>query len=147
MAEVIAASDRVMCITEPLYCYVYNGKSATAQLSKQKSGILIYQSILGAGNLVIGFMKNVKNRSNQLSDCIQEGIPWFVNRLFMRLVKTTSSQRSVFYQCLSEDANNGQKHREICSYMDFKNRFIVKYPTIGQLALDVLSKVYNWTHK
>lgn len=146
MAEVISSSEWVATITDDLYYYRQNETNVTYYL-KQGKGDLIYYSIISAAELVLKWKLIISERSNKLETNIDSGLPWFVNRLFIRLIRTSPSQRAVFYQCLLKDAKNGKQHDALYSYMDFKNRFIVKHPKMGKMALDILSVVYKCKHR
>ena len=143
MAEVISLSERVAAITDALYGYRQNETNVSYSLHNQGKGNLIYYSIIGAAEMVLKWKLSVSEQSKTLESNIDSGLPWFVNRLFFRLIRTSNTQRAVFYKCLSEDARNGKQHDELFSYMDFKNRFIVKHPKIGQSVLAFLAGIYN----
>ena len=156
MAEVVLASQRVLCIPDALYFYRQNNASASAQLFELMKGELIYQSIFVAGTLVLKLQKLASNYSEQLSHNILIGIPWFVNRLFIRLVKTSHKERANFYLTLKNknsyslcDFNQGNRiySNDLCTYMNSKNNFIVKHPFLGLISLDLLSILYKIKHR
>lgn len=144
LAEVVIKSKRVMCIPDPLYCYNQNEQSASSQLFKMMRGDLIYQSIIVAGNEILGLQRKVRLQSVTLADNILVGLPWFLNRLFIRLVRTESHERDRFYDELKA---KGEKLcvglDQIVQFMDIKNRFIVKCPRLGKLTLNVISYIYR----
>lgn len=144
MAEVVINSRRVMCIPNPLYCYSQNEQSASSQLFKRMRGDLIYQSIIVAANEILNLQKKVRSESSTLADSILVGMPWFVNRLFIRMVRTESHERDRFYDELKiKGKQSGSGLYQIVQYMDGKNRFIVKRPRLGKLVLDAISRMYK----
>ncbi|MBR1564506.1 MAG: glycosyltransferase [Paludibacteraceae bacterium] len=151
MAEAILASERVLCVPDALYYYRQNSSSASAQLFEQMRGELIYQSIFVAGTLVLRLQKMADKQSRELSASIISGLPWFVNRLFMRLVKTSSRERKTFYLTLKNADNviynvNSPQSKELLSFMDKKNKFIILHPFLGNLLLSTLSILYRIKH-
>lgn len=146
MVEVISSSERVAAITDALYGYRQNENNVSFSLHKQGKGNLIYYSIIGAAEMVLKWKLSVCEQSKILENNIDRGLPWFVNRLFFRLIRTSNKQRAVFYKCLLEDVKNGKRHEELFSYMDLKNRFIVKHPKIGKVVLNFVSGIYITKH-
>lgn len=143
MVEAICASMRVACVPTIAYRYVQNRTSSSAQLFCDLRGELIYQSCVLAGDMVVNLCNNVHNKSPELAANIEHGIPWFVNRLYIRLVKTNYRERKLFYMILKE--SNDESHA-VFAYMDAKNRYIVKHPLLGMLWLNLLSGIYKFKH-
>lgn len=141
MAEAVIASRKVKCIPDALYCYRQTEQSASSQLSQQMRGDLIFQSIIVAGNMVLDLQHQVKSQSNVLSNNIVSGLPWFVNRLFLRMVRTSSIERGRFY---GELKKMGKKELlPILQYMDYKNKFIIEAPHVGKMVLGIVSFLYK----
>lgn len=150
MAEAICAAKRVACVKKSAYYYIQNPQSATAQLYRDMHGELIYQSCIQAGDMVVRLCKSLQNKSQKLSTNIEKGIPWFVNRLFVRLVKTNHKERRNFYKALlCEDSRIGDipPPRVIFVYMDTKNLFVVKHPQCGMIVLDICAVLYKIWHR
>lgn len=145
MAEVLITAKSVMCVSNAMYCYRQNEQSATSQLFQQMRGELIYQSIIVAGNMVLDLQNRVKNHSTELADCINKGLPFFVNRLFIRLVRTTSKERDKFYIELTANKrqSNDKDLLSVLPYMDNKNKFVLKNPFLGKVFLDAVSCFYK----
>lgn len=100
MAEGVMCGERVMAVDDVLYNYRQEvATSSSAQLADMK-GERIYESIFRAGELVVEMKNKALQISVPLAEAIEKGLPWFVNRLFMRLVKTSANERRVFYNSL-----------------------------------------------
>ena|GEM_PF-6999557 len=121
-----------------------------------RSTMASYPCKFELGTLVLKLQKLASNYSEQLSHNILIGIPWFVNRLFIRLVKTSHKERANFYLTLKNknsyslcDFNQGNRiySNDLCTYMNSKNNFIVKHPFLGLISLDLLSILYKIKHR
>lgn len=145
MTESLMYSERVMAVDNVLYNYRQEvATSSSAQLVEMR-GERIYESIFRAGELVVALKYQAAQISMPLANAIEKGLPWFVNRLFTRLVKTNYIERCIFFQTL---ANTDQEIlKSIVKYMDNKNRFVVEYPLIGKYILNLLSFIYRFKHK
>lgn len=100
MTEGVMCGERVMAVDDVLYNYRQEvATSSSAQLAEMK-GERIYESIFRAGELVVALRDKASQISVPLAEAIEKGLPWFVNRLFMRLVKTSAKERRVFYNSL-----------------------------------------------
>lgn len=142
MAEGVMFGERVMAVDDVLYNYRQEvATSSSAQLAEMK-GERIYESIFRAGELVVALKDNAQQICVPLAEAIEKGLPWFVNRLFMRLVKAGSKERCEFYNSLI----NKESSFLIC-YMNKMNRFVVVYSRIGKIVLDILEIVYRLKHK
>ena len=145
MAEVVIKAKRVKCIPLSIYCYRQNEQSVSSNLTLHHRGDLIYQSIIVAGNIVYNLQIKAREQSNELANCITAGLPWFLNRLFIRLIRTTRIERNRFYLELK---NNKSKTGlgtvdTLLPYMDKKNRFILTKQVSGRAVLEVLSVSYK----
>lgn len=145
MPEGVIYGERVMAVDDVLYNYRQEvATSSSAQLAEMK-GERIYESIFRAGELVVALKDLAAQISMPLANAIEKGLPWFVNRLFIRLVKTNYIEKCIFFQTL---ANTDQEiMKSIVKYMDKKNRFVVEYPLIGKYILNMLSFIYRFKHK
>lgn len=145
IAEVIAESTRVASTAESFYNYRQGHTSATSLLMKSWKGAQIYESIFVAGNLVISnLIERHRGRNEEFSHNIELGMPWFVNRLFFRLLRSSSSERRLFYRRVVEDIESTM---QIVKYMNRRNRFIVNYPGCSRLLMNVASPIYLTLHK
>lgn len=142
MAEAICAANRVSCVNDYIYIYRQNPSSVSTQLFKEMRGDLIYESCIQAGDMVVRLYQMMLSKSELVAEELKVGIPWFVNRLFLRLIKTNRAERRRFYKTLnaSENVNHA------IAYMDAKNRYIVKHPICGMIMLDIISKAYKLIH-
>lgn len=142
MAEGVIYGERVMAVDDVLYNYRQEvATSSSAQLAEMK-GERIYESIFRAGELVVELKNKALQISVPLANAIEKGLPWFLNRLFMRLVKTSAKERCGFYNLLIiNDVDCFFK------YMNKKNRFVVKFPLLGNFMLNILGVVYNVKNK
>ena len=100
MAETCVCGQRVMAITDVLYNYHQREQSSSTQLMVDMNGERIYESIFVAGGLVYQLKERAAMYSERLAKAIEKGLPWFVNRLFIRLVRTSRKERKMFYNCL-----------------------------------------------
>ena len=146
LVEACAHSKRVLGIDDILYNYRQGIQSISTQLTVDMKGERIYESIFQAGKLINEVISNTKPISISLSSAIASGMPWFVNRLFLRLIKTSNTERRNFYECLKINRNSHYV-QEIIQYMDVKNKFIITYPFIGYILLNILSFIYRCKHK
>jgi glycosyltransferase involved in cell wall biosynthesis len=138
MAEGVMHGERVMAVDDVLYNYRQEvATSSSAQLADMK-GERIYESIFRAGELIVALKDKTAQICMPLANSIEKGLPWFVNRLFMRLVKTSAKERYEFYNALIISSNI-----HLQSYMNKKNRMVVKNPMMGRMILNVLSVVYK----
>ena len=134
--------ERVMAVDDVLYNYRQEvATSSSAQLAEMK-GERIYESVFRAGGLVLALKNQAESISMPLANAIEKGLPWFVNRLFMLLVKTNAKERCKFYNALiiSTDLH-------LQGHMNKMNRMVVKYPVMGRITLNVLSVVYKVKNK
>lgn len=142
MAEGVMYGNRVKAISDVLYNYRQNvATSSSAQLVEMR-GERIYESIFRAGELVVNLMGKAKEQSPKLVTAIEKGLPWFVNRLFIRLVKTSAEERCEFYKSLKSNPN-----LKLLSYMNSQNRLVVKYPTFGKVLLNTLACLYKLKYR
>lgn len=142
MAEGVMHGERVMALDDVLYNYRQEvATSSSAQLAEMK-GERIYESVFRAGGLVLALKNQAESISMPLANAIEKGLPWFVNRLFMLLVKTNAKERCEFYNTLiiSTDIH-------LQGHMNKMNRMVVKYPMMGRIILNVLSVVYKVKNK
>jgi glycosyltransferase involved in cell wall biosynthesis len=139
MAEGVMCGKRVMAVEDVLYNYRQEvATSSSAQLAEMK-GERIYESIFCAGELVVALKDKAAAISATLANAIEKGLPWFVNRLFMRLVKTSAKERREFYNSLKINTTS----HCLQSHMNRMNRFVVKYPLMGKIMLNILAVVYK----
>lgn len=139
MAEGVMYGKRVMAIDDVLYNYRQEvATSSSAQLVEMK-GERIYESIFRAGELVVALKEQAASISVTLAKAIEKGLPWFVNRLFMRLVKTSAKERREFYNSLKINTTS----HCLQSHMNRMNRLVVKYPLMGKIMLNILAVVYK----
>ena len=137
MAEGVMCGERVMAVDDVLYNYRQEvATSSSAQLADMK-GERIYESIFRAGELVVALKDKASQISVPLAEAIEKGLPWFVNRLFVRLVKTSANERRVFYNSLIITPPQLQ------GYMNKMNKLVVRCPIFGKMILNVLSMVYK----
>lgn len=137
MAEGVMYGERVMAVDDVLYNYRQEVvTSSSTQLAEMK-GERIYESIFRAGELVVALKDKASQISVPLAEAIEKGLPWFVNRLFMRLVKTSANERRVFYNSLIITPPQLQ------GYMNKMNKLVVRCPIFGKMMLNVLSMVYK----
>lgn len=145
ITEVIAESSRVASTEESFYNYRQRHTSSTSLLMKSWKGTQIYESIFVAGNLIINnLIERHRERNSEFCSNIECGIPWFVNRLFFRLLRSSASERSVFYKKVFEDEKSTMP---ITKYMNCRNRFIINHPRCSRLFMNVGSLIYKVTHK
>lgn len=143
MAEGVMYSQRVMAVDDVLYNYRQEvATSSSAQLAEMK-GERIYESIFRAGELVVALKDKASQISMPLANAIEKGLPWFVNRLFMRLVKTSAKERRGFDNILIINIPIPRLH----GYMNKMNRFVLKHPKVGRIMLNILSVVYKVKNK
>lgn len=141
MTEGVMYAKRVKAISDVLYNYRQNvATSSSAQLVEMK-GERIYESIFCAGELVMQLKNKAQLLSPQLAKSIEKGLPWFINRLFMRLVKTSAKERREFYNSLKINPPPSGR-TSLINYMNKQNRFVVKYPKIGKMLMSILHKIY-----
>jgi glycosyltransferase involved in cell wall biosynthesis len=146
MVDAVLCGKRVMAITDVLYNYHQREQSSSTQLMVDMNGERIYESIFVAGGLVYQLKERAAMYSERLAKAIEKGFPWFVNRLFIRLVRTSRKERKMFYNCLFDKRIYANTHpQQFFAYMDRRNSLIVRYPLLGKLLLDVLSAVYKIT--
>lgn len=145
MAMGVMCGEHVLAVNDVLYNYRQEvATSSSAQLVDMK-GERIYESIFRAGELVVALKDQAAKISMSLANAIETGLTWFVNRLFIRLVKTNYIERCIFFQTLA--MTDQEILKSIVKYMDKKNRFIVEYPLIGKYILNLLSFIYRVKHK
>lgn len=138
MAEGVMYAKRVKAISDVLYNYRQNvATSSSAQLVEMR-GERIYESIFRAGELVVALKDKASQISVPLAEAIEKGLPWFVNRLFMRLVKTSEIERREFYNSLKINTPP-----QLQGYMNKMNKLVVRCPIFGKMMLNVLSMVYK----
>lgn len=147
MVEACICSKKVMAITDVLYNYIQRENSSSTLLKKKMNGEQIYESIFIAGGLVCKFKQRIKEKSKLLSKLIDSEISWFVNRLFIRLIKADKSERIKFYARLKACKLEYLDLQFLIANMDRKNQFVVKYPILGAFVLDLLSILYKFKHK
>lgn len=145
VTEIIAESDRVASTSQSLYNYRQGHTSSTSLLMKSWRGVQIYESIFVAGNLVISnLIERHRGRNEEFSHNIELGMPWFVNRLFFRLLRSSSSERRLFYRRVVYDR---ESTRQITKYMNRRNRFLVNHSGCSRLLMNVASPIYQALHK
>lgn len=144
ITEVIADSNRVASTAESFYNYRQGHSSSTSLLMKSWKGAQIYESIFVAGNLICNnLITRHRDRNPELCSNIECGMPWFVNRLFFRLLRSSSSERSIFYRKVIEDRDSTM---QIARYMNCRNRFIVNHSGCSRLLMNVGSLIYKMNH-
>lgn len=143
MAEACVCGKRVMAITDVLYNYHQREQSSSTQLMVDMKGERIYESIFVAGGLVYQLKERATQYSDRLEKAIEKGLPWFVNRLFIRLVRTSRKERKMFYKCLFDKRINAiTPPQQLFACMDRKNSIIVRCPWLGKILLGILSWLY-----
>ena len=149
MAEAICSAKRVACIPTCAYNYIQNSQSSSAQLFHDMRGDLIYQSTIQAGDMIVKLFRSIRNKSHKLSTNIEKGIPWFINRMFIRLIKTTHIERRNFYLNMHNinRIDSFTPPHWVFAYMDAKNLFIVKHPQCGMIVLDICAVLYKIWHR
>ena len=140
MVEGLMYAKRVKAINSVLYNYRQDVTTSSSTQLVDMRGERIYESIFCAGDLIVNLKDRAKNLSLELSESLEKGLPWFVNRLFMRLVKTSTEERREFY-------NRLDNKECLLIYMNIQNRLLVRYPLIGKNLLRLLSIIYKIKHK
>lgn len=141
ITEVIAESNRVASTAKSFYNYRQGHTSSTSLLMKSWKGAQIYESIFVAGNLVVdNLIERYRDRNPEFCSNIECGMPWFVNRLFFRLLRSSASERSVFYGRIAE---NKETISNVLKYMDTMNRFVVSHPFTAKIFLNMASPIYK----
>lgn len=138
MMQAIVVADKVAVIPDALYRYRQTDSQVTSQLNRG-SGKLIYFSTIGAAEMIINWRNSIVDSAKTVAHFLDDGLPWFINRLFIRLVRISHKQRKDFYDMLRDT----RPSRQLVNYMNRVNRIIVKNPFIGSVLLDVLSVVYK----
>lgn len=142
MVEGLMYSSRVRAISNVLYNYRKNVSTSSSALLAEMRGEPIYESILCAGVLLLDLMNKTQKLSPELADAIDSGLPWFLNRLFIRLVRTNAKERCHFYKKLK--VNDVYRLKK---YMNRQNRIVVMYPLLGKILLWLCSIMYQIKHK
>lgn len=147
MAEAISKASRVACITDYLYNYRQNTNSSSAQLFQKMKGNLIFESCIVAGDMVVRLSDDLFELSSELASNLRQGILWFGNRMFVRLVKTSPAERDAFYRMLNKNQYDDEiQNHPIYAYLNSINRFVITYPTCAKVVLNILSVMYNIRH-
>jgi glycosyltransferase involved in cell wall biosynthesis len=139
MARCILFSERVMSLSDSFYFYRQNSLSVTSNLEKDYRGDLLFQSIFNAGNYVMDLIQECETLDKHLASNILRGMPWFVNRLFVRLLRTSIKQRFIYYKEIR------LKKELVFRLLPFTNRpnyIISKYPILGFFIISVIAPIY-----
>jgi len=140
MARCILWADRVMSISDSYYFYRQNPLSVTASLEKSFRGHLLFQSIFCAGNLILDLIDESKKKDAILSENILFGMPWFVNRLFIRLLRTPMNERINFYKELKK---NDTVINNLLEFMNNRNYFVTKHSLLGFILVSLIAPFYK----
>lgn len=140
MAEGVMCGERVMAVDDVLYNYRQEvATSSSAQLAEMK-GERIYESIFCAGELVVALKDKASQISVPLANAIEKGLPWFVNRLFMRLVKTSTKERHEFYKSLIINTPPHRSRRQIrCDVYGYEKSLCSGTSTFGEDRVECTS--------
>lgn len=142
MAYVISCSERVSSITDALYRYRQTDSQISSQLRKGH-GDIIYFSTLGAGESILRWREDVLKISPAIASFIDEGMPWFLNRVLIRLLRTTHKQRIVFYEMLRRH----HPREQLVQYMNPINRFVVYHRHLSSIMFDFAAPLYRLTKR
>ncbi len=140
MATAVLYASKVYSLEEGYYQYRQNMLSVTYSLERQYRGKIVFQSIFHAGSLVCDLIHEAKKRDEVLAQNIEVGMPWFVNRLFFRMLRMDRKELKIFYDEVYKHPHLIEK---VLSYMDAKNRFSVKNPRLASLMFCILTPIYN----
>lgn len=141
ITEVIAESSRVASTAESFYNYRQGHTSLTSLLETNWMGVQVYESVFAAGNLVVSnLIERHRNQNAEFSQNIENGMPWFVNRLFFRLLRCSSKERRIFFKIINY---NDESISSVSRYMNALNRFVVKYQIIAICSMSVISILYK----
>ena len=144
MAEAIAYAKNVISIEDGIYYYRQNENSLTRDLDTHWKALVIYQSVFVAGGIIIDWRDKVQSLSSELVDNIDCGLPWFVNSLFIKLCKSDAKERHKFFSIIRrKEKQIASSKRSVFDYFDTKNKFICKYPYIGECLLLFLGIFYR----
>lgn len=144
MAEAIAYAHYVISLEEGIYYYRQNEKSISRDLDTHWKALTIYQSVFIAGRLIIDLRNKVESLSLKLADNLNNGLPWFVNSLFIKLCKSDAKERHKFFSVIRRDGKQiASSKRSVFDYFDTKNKFICKYPCLGECLLLFLGVFYR----
>ena len=141
MMRAIAKADRVSATSDALYCYRQTESQITARLYEGK-GELIYYSTIYTGEMIVRWRNEVAEKSISIAESLDWGLPWFVHRLFIRLIKTSHKQRLAFYSL----ARKTPPSKSLRHYMNLQDKIIVNFPLLGLVILDLLSVAYRIKH-
>lgn len=139
MARCILFSERVMSLSESFYFYRQNSLSVTSNLEKDYRGDLLFQSIFNAGNYVLDLIHECDAIDKHLANNILLGMPWFVNRLFVRFLRTSIKQRFIYYK---EIRLKKELVSRLLPFMNRPNYIISKYPILGFFIISVIAPIY-----
>ena len=139
MARCILFSERVMSLSDSFYFYRQNLLSVTSNLEKNNRGDLLFQSIFNAGNYVLDLILECETIDRHLANNILLGMPWFVNRLFVRLLRTSIKQRFI---CYKEIRLKKELVFRLLPFMNRPNFIISKYPILGSAIISVIAPLY-----
>lgn len=140
MCSAIIQSKKVLSLGYSVYCYRQNPYSHTYQLNEKKSGEFIFQSFFIAGNLIQELSFEVKQADSTLSALIIKDLSWFVNRMFIKVLRATPAERKEFYFHLN---NNEKLIKSIYPYFDLKNKLLINLRFVSTAFSDILSMLYK----
>ncbi len=141
MARCIVYAKRIMSFSNAYYCYRQNPSSVTNKLEVGFKGELVFQSIVNAGNYVQDLINECESIDQNTANILKLGMPWFINRLFVRLLKTSYKERNIFFSLCNE---NQQLISNIANYGNLHNKFVLKQPKLSGLVISIISPIYQF---
>ncbi len=144
MARCIVHAKRVMSFSDAFYCYRQNPSSITSKLEIGFKGELVFQSIINAGNYVHNLINECESIDKNTFNNLKCGMPWFINRLFFRLIKTSNKERKIFFRLCKE---NKQLVANIAIYANTYTKFVLKHFHFSYLIFFLINPIYYFKKK
>lgn len=140
VARCLLYAKRAMSSNDSFYYYRQNPNSVTNELEVAFNGRLIFQSIINAGNYVEDLIDECVKIDMKLAESIRSGMNWFVNRVLIRLFRTSYKHRVDFFTLCNE---NRHLINRLDKYFSKTNRMVLKYTFLSNLTITITKPIYH----
>jgi hypothetical protein len=133
-------AGRVRSIGSAFYQYRVNPDSVSGVYDREFRADLIYQFAFDAGNDLMIFSREIRQKSSEMADILQNRSWWYINSFIFRLLKSPLRQKIKFFKLLKD---NSKQLDLLKPHMNRLNRFLCSCPSAGLPLVIIGAPLYR----
>jgi glycosyltransferase involved in cell wall biosynthesis len=140
MPRSLMMAGRVRSIGNAFYQYRVNPDSVSGVYDREFRADLIYQFAFDAGNDLMIFSREIRQKSAEMADILQNRSLWYINSFIFRLLKAPLRQKIKFFKLLKD---NSKQLNQLKPHMNTLNRFLCSCPSVGLPLMVIGATLYR----